>query len=94
MATSVPVPMRQAEVGLRERGRVVDAVADHRDDAALGLQAADDVGLVGGHHLGDDLVDADLGGDGAGGRLVVAGQQHGPQPERLQRRRPPRRRSA
>ena len=69
MATSVPVPMRQAEVGLRERGRVVDAVADHRDDAALGLQAADDVGLVGGQHLGDDLVDADLGGDGAGGRL-------------------------
>ena len=32
---------RQAEVGLGERGRVVDAVADHRHDAALGLQAAD-----------------------------------------------------
>ena len=29
---------RQAEVGLGERGRVVDAVADHRHDAALGLQ--------------------------------------------------------
>ena len=37
----------EAEVGLRERGRVVDAVADHRDDAALVLQAADDVGLAG-----------------------------------------------
>ena len=32
----------QAEVGLRERGRVVDAVADHRHDAALGLQPLDD----------------------------------------------------
>ena len=49
------------------------------------LQAADDVGLVGRQHLGDDLVDADLGGDGAGRRLVVAGQQHGPQTERPQR---------
>ena len=39
---------RQAEVGLGERGRVVDAVADHRDDAALGLQPADDVDLVAG----------------------------------------------
>ena len=67
---------REAEVGLRERGRVVDAVADHRDDAALGLQPADDVGLVGRQHLGDHLVDADLGGDRARGRLVVAGQQH------------------
>ena len=35
MATSVPVPMAQAQVGLRERGGVVDAVADHGDDAAL-----------------------------------------------------------
>ena len=37
---------RQAEVGLGQRGGVVDAVADHRDDPALGLQAADDVDLV------------------------------------------------
>ena len=86
MATSVPVPMAQAEVGLGERGGVVDAVADHRDDAAFGLQAPDDVGLLGRQDLGDDLVDADLGRDRAGGRLVVAGQQHRPQPERLQRR--------
>ena len=30
---------REPEVGLGERRRVVDAVADHRDDLALGLQA-------------------------------------------------------
>ena len=30
-----------AEVGLGEGGGVVDAVADHGDDLALGLQAAD-----------------------------------------------------
>ena len=41
---------RQAEVGLRERGGVVDAVADHRDDPALVLQPLDDVDLVGGQH--------------------------------------------
>ena len=52
---------REPEVGLRERGRVVDAVADHRDDAALAPAGArTTVGLVGGQHLGDDLVDADL----------------------------------
>ena len=77
----------EAEVGLGQRGGVVDAVADHRDDAAFGLQAADDVGLVGGQDLGDDLVDADLGGDRAGGRLVVAGEQDGAQPERRAARR-------
>ena len=31
---------REAEIGLRERGGVVDAVADHRHHAALGLQPA------------------------------------------------------
>ena len=56
---------REAEVGLGERGGVVDAVADHRDDPALVLEAPDDVDLVGGEHLGDHVVDADLGGDGA-----------------------------
>ena len=91
MATSVPVPIARPEVGLGERRRVVDAVADHRHDAALGLQAADHVGLAGRQHLGDHLVDADLGGDRARGRLVVAGQQHGPQAERLAATRPPRR---
>ena len=57
-----------AEVGLGEGGGVVDAVADHGDDLAVGLQAADDVDLVGGQHLGDHVVDADLVGDVHGRR--------------------------
>jgi hypothetical protein len=40
---------REAEVSPRERGGVVDAVADHRHDPAVGLEALDDVSLVGGH---------------------------------------------
>jgi hypothetical protein len=40
IATSVPVPMAMPTCGLRERRRVVDAVAGHRDDA-LGLQPLD-----------------------------------------------------
>ena len=87
IATSVPVPIAQPEVGLRERGRVVDAVADHRDDAALGLQAADDVGLArtGRTSAMTSSMPTSVG-DRAGGRLVVAGQQHRAQAERLQRR--------
>ena len=73
---------REAEIGLRERRGIVDAVADHRDDAALVLQPADDSGLVLGQDVGDHLGDPHLGGDGAGRRGVVAGQEHRPQPER------------
>ena len=51
-----------AEVGLGERGGVVDAVADHGDGVALGLEALDLGDLVAGQHLGHDPVDADLGG--------------------------------
>ena len=69
----------QPEVGRGQRGRVVDAVADHGHRVAVGLQAADDRGLVVGQRLRDDLVDTDLGGDGAGGGGVVAGEQDGAQ---------------
>ena len=41
-------------------------------------------GLVGGHYLGDHLVDPDLVGDRPRGRRVVAGEQDGSQAERLQ----------
>ena len=51
---------RDAEVGLDERGRVVDAVADHRDRAAVGLEAGDLVLLAVGQHLREDAVDSDL----------------------------------
>ena len=56
----------QPEVGGGQRGGVVDAVADHRDACALGLQPLDDGDLVGGQHLGDDVVVGDP--DLAGGR--------------------------
>ena len=50
-------PDRDAEVRLRERGRVVDAVADDRDLVARGLQLAHHVDLLSGEHLGDHPVD-------------------------------------
>ena len=74
----------QAQVGLGQRGGVVDTVADHGDDPALGLQPADDVELVLGQDLGDDLVDADLAGDRPGRGGVVAGQQDRGEAERPQ----------
>jgi hypothetical protein len=48
---------------LGERRRVVPSVVDHGHDAALGLQASDNVGLVGGQDFGDHLIDADIGHD-------------------------------
>ena len=51
---------RDAEVGLRERGGVVDAVADHRDPSPGALQLGDLARLVAGQDLGDDVVDAEL----------------------------------
>ena len=53
-----------ADVGRGERRRVVDAVAGHRDDAALAPVALDDRALLVGQHLGLDLVDAEPPRDG------------------------------
>ena len=50
---------RDADVGLRQRRRVVDPVARHRHDAAFGLEPLDDVDLLLGQDLGLDLVDAE-----------------------------------
>ena len=75
-------------------GRVVHAVADHGDHAALGLQPLHGLDLAGRQDLGQHLVDADLGGDRAGHGLVVAGEQHRGQAQGPQLARPPRRWSA
>ena len=56
----------QAEIGLGERGGIVDAVTDHRDDPTVGLQPRDDVDLVPRQDFCDHLLDPDLGGDIAG----------------------------
>ena len=79
----------QAQIGLGERGGVVDPVADHGHRAALVLQAPDRVQLAARVHPGDHVVDADLAGDRAGGALVVAGQQHRVQAERRAAGSPP-----
>ena len=71
----------QAQVGLRERRGVVDAVPDHGDRPALVLQPADDVHLVARQHLGDHLLDPDLGRHRPRHGLVVAGQQDRGEPE-------------
>ena len=47
LVTSVPVmPIAIADVGRLQRRRVVDAVAGHRHDVAVGLQRVDDAQLV------------------------------------------------
>ena len=52
---------REAEIGLRQRGRVVDAVADHRDDRSVLLQSrATTAALSAGRTSAIDVVDADL----------------------------------
>ena len=66
-----------AEVGLGEGGRVVDAVADDRDFVAFGLELAHDVDLLARKHLGDDAVDADGLRNCLRGGLAVAGDHHG-----------------
>ena len=65
---------RQADVGGREGGCVVDAVAGHGDDSPFVAEPLDDVGLVVGQHLGLDPVDAEAACDGLGGDPVVTGE--------------------
>ena len=69
---------RDADVGLRERGRVVGAVAGHRDQLAALLLLLDQRHLVLGRGLGEEVVDAGLVGNGLGGQRVVAGDHHRP----------------
>ena len=61
-----------AHVGLRERGRVVDAVAHHGDDLAPCLQRLDLLLLLGGLDLRKHVRDADARGQVAHRPLVVA----------------------
>ena len=72
------------EVGLRECGGVVDAVADHGNDLAFGLEPTHHVDLVGREHFGDHGVDTDLRRDGVCGSAVVPRQEDGSDPERAQ----------
>jgi hypothetical protein len=51
---------RHADVGLRERGRVVRAVADHRHHASAGLFLADEREFVLRFRLGEKIIHARL----------------------------------
>jgi hypothetical protein len=62
-AAWVPVFMATPDVGLRQRRRVVGAVAGHRDEVAARLLALDQRHLVLGRGLGEEVVDARLRGD-------------------------------
>ena len=65
-----------ADLGLRERRRIVDAVAGHRDKAALVLKRLHRRHFLIRHHLGDHVVDPELARDRKGRRAAVAGQHH------------------
>ncbi len=67
----------QADIGLGQRGRVVGAVAGHGHQAAAGLLLLDQVHLVFGRGLRQEVVHAGFGGDGGGGQRVVAGDHDG-----------------
>ncbi len=64
---------RHADVGAFQCRRVVDAVAGHGDDLAVGLQRGDDAQLVLGAGAGKDVAVA----DDAAQRVVVGGFQFG-----------------
>ena len=61
---------------MRQRGGVVDPVANHRHLLAGALQLGDLAGLVGGEDPGHHLTDAELAGDAFGGGAVVPCQHH------------------
>ena len=67
---------RDADVGLRQRRRIVDAVAGHRDALTLRLQPLDHGGLLVWQDVRFHAIDADRPGDRGGGDRVVAGQHH------------------
>ena len=57
-----------------KRRRVVDAVTGHGDDASLGLETLDFLGLLVGKHFGAYLIQPEPARDGLGRRAVVAGE--------------------
>ena len=87
MATSVPGADGDADIGLRQGGRIVDAIAYHGHklvrlvllpDALESLDLGD---FIAGQHLGQHSLDADLFRNHLGGALVVAGDHHDVQAE-------------
>ncbi len=67
---------RQTHIGLRQRRSVVDAVADHRDLLAFGLQHVNVVRFVFRQDFGQHPVHAHLASNGFSRAAVVAGDHH------------------
>jgi hypothetical protein len=65
-----------AYVGSSERGRVIDAVARHGNDAALLLELLDVFAFCVRQHLGDDAIQPKFFGYPVGHFLLVARQHH------------------
>ena len=76
---------RDSGIGLGERSRVVDAVADHGYFATRGLQSANVRQLLFGKQSGVELVDAGLLRDRFGRGGGVSGEHDGSQAALLQR---------
>ncbi len=76
---------RDADIGLRQRGRVVGAVAGHRDELPGGLFALDQRHLVFGRRLRQEVVDACLVRDRGRRERIVAGDHDGLDAHRAQR---------
>ncbi len=66
---------RDADVRSRQRRRVVQSVANHRDAEAFGLEMRDSVNLAVWKHLGDHATNAGLARNGFG-RLASIACQH------------------
>ena len=79
LAVAPRAPMATPDVGARQGGRVVDAVADHDEDAFRVAPLADHgIDLVGRGALREDRVDADGGRHQVGHAVVVAGDHDDP----------------
>ena len=86
MATSVPVPIAMPRSAVASAGASLMPSPTKPTTCPLCAQPRDVGGLVGGEHLGDDVVspDADGGGDGVRGRGVVTGEHPHLQAEGLE----------
>jgi len=66
------------DLRLRERRRIVDAVAGHRDKPALVLKPLDRRRFLIRQHFGNHVIDAELAPDREGRRAAVSGQHRHP----------------
>ncbi len=73
-----------ADVGGRQGGRIVDAVAEHADDLASAVQLLHGLGLAIGPDAAAGFIDTDLPADFLGDQFRIAREHHGADAHRLQ----------